>query len=118
MNQDTTSPLDTNEESRSQGSQLMAQGSPVPAIEAVNVVKRFGPLVANDHVDLQAYAGEVLALVGENGAGKSTLMNVLSGLLQPDEGEIRMQGKPVHFRSPRDAIEHHIGMVHQHFMLI
>jgi simple sugar transport system ATP-binding protein len=91
---------------------------PVPAIEAVEIVKRFGPLVANDHVNLQAFAGEVLALVGENGAGKSTLMNMLSGLLQPDEGEIRLNGKPVRFRSPRDAIENHIGMVHQHFMLI
>jgi len=90
----------------------------VPSIEAVDIVKRFGPLVANDHVSLQAYSGRVLALVGENGAGKSTLMNVLSGLLQPDEGEIRMKNKPVHFRSPREGIEAGIGMVHQHFMLI
>jgi simple sugar transport system ATP-binding protein len=96
----------------------MAHGSPVPAIEAVEIVKRFGSLTANDHVNLQAYAGEVLALVGENGAGKSTLMNILSGLLQPDEGEVRLRGQPVRFRSPRDAIEHRIGMVHQHFMLI
>ena len=90
----------------------------VPAIEAVNIVKRFGTLTANDHVSLQAYAGKILAVVGENGAGKSTLMNVLSGLLQPDEGEIRLNGQPVHFRSPRDAIDRGIGMVHQHFMLI
>jgi len=96
----------------------MATESPLPAIEAVEIVKRFGPLVANDHVSLQAFAGEVLALVGENGAGKSTLMNMLSGLLQPDEGEIRLRGQSVRFRSPRDAIEHGIGMVHQHFMLI
>ncbi len=89
-----------------------------PAIEAVGIVKRFGPLMANDHVSLRAYQGEVLALVGENGAGKSTLMNMLSGLLQPDEGEIRLQGKTVRFKSPRDAIEAGIGMVHQHFMLI
>ncbi len=89
-----------------------------PAIEAVGIVKRFGPLTANDHVSLRAYQGEVLALVGENGAGKSTLMNMLSGLLQPDEGEIRLQGSTVRFKSPRDAIEAGIGMVHQHFMLI
>jgi len=89
-----------------------------PSIEAVNIVKRFGALVANNRVNLQAYSGQVLALVGENGAGKSTLMNMLSGLLQPDEGEIRLAGQPVRFRSPRDAIERGIGMVHQHFMLI
>lgn len=89
-----------------------------PSIQAVNIVKRFGPLVANDHVNLEAYAGQVLALVGENGAGKSTLMNILSGLLQPDEGEIRLHGESVRFRSPRNAIERGIGMVHQHFMLI
>jgi simple sugar transport system ATP-binding protein len=88
------------------------------SIEAVGLVKRFGTFVANDHVTLQAYASKVLAVVGENGAGKSTLMNMLSGLLQPDEGEIRMQGQPVRLRSPRDGIEAGIGMVHQHFMLI
>jgi general nucleoside transport system ATP-binding protein len=62
--------------------------------------------------------GEVHALLGENGAGKSTLMNVLYGLLQPDEGEIRLNGEPVHIGSPREAIGKRIGMVHQHFMLI
>jgi len=89
-----------------------------PAIQAIDIVKRFGLLTANDHVNLEAYAGEVLALVGENGAGKSTLMNMLSGLLQPDDGQIRVKGETVKFRSPRDAIERGIGMVHQHFMLI
>jgi ABC-type sugar transport system ATPase subunit len=74
-----------------------------PAIEAVNIVKRFGQLVANNRVSVQAYPGEILALVGENGAGKSTLMNVLSGLLQPDEGEIRLKGQAVRFRSPRET---------------
>jgi general nucleoside transport system ATP-binding protein len=89
-----------------------------PSIEAINIVKRFGTFVANDHVNLQAHTGKVLALVGENGAGKSALMNMLSGLLQPDEGEIRVGGKAVQFRSPRDGINAGIGMVHQHFMLI
>ncbi len=90
----------------------------VPSIQAVDIVKRFGSFTANDKVSLQAFAGEILAVVGENGAGKSTLMNMLSGLLHPDDGEIRMQGTPVKFGSPRDAIERGIGMVHQHFMLI
>ena len=89
-----------------------------PTIEAIDIVKRFGALVANNRVTLRAYPGEVLALVGENGAGKSTLMSILSGLLQPDEGTIRLRGEPVRFRSPRDAIDRGIGMVHQHFMLI
>ncbi len=75
-------------------------------------------LVANDHIDLTVEPGEIHALLGENGAGKSTLMNVLYGLLQPDEGEILVDDKPVHFTSPSDAIAAGIGMVHQHFMLV
>jgi ABC-type uncharacterized transport system ATPase subunit len=90
----------------------------VPTIAADGITKRFGSLVANESVSIQAYAGRVLAIVGENGAGKSTLMNVLSGLLQPDGGRIRMDGRDVRFHSPRDAIRAGIGMVHQHFMLI
>jgi simple sugar transport system ATP-binding protein len=74
--------------------------------------------VANDHIDITVEPGEVHALLGENGAGKSTLMNQLYGLLQPDEGEILVDGEPRTFRSPRDAIAAGIGMVHQHFMLI
>jgi ABC-type multidrug transport system ATPase subunit len=89
-----------------------------PSIAAHNIVKRFGSVIANDHVDLAAYPGEVLAVVGENGAGKTTLMNILSGLIQPDSGEILLRGTPVRFNSPRDAIIAGIGMVHQHFMLI
>jgi simple sugar transport system ATP-binding protein len=82
------------------------------------ITKRFPGVLANDHVDLEVYPGEVMALLGENGAGKSTLMNVLSGLYRPDEGEILIHGWPVHLHSPRDAIAHGIGMVHQHFMLV
>jgi ABC-type uncharacterized transport system ATPase subunit len=82
------------------------------------VTKRFGALTANDSVDFDLRRGEVHALLGENGAGKSTLMNVLYGLLQPDEGEIRLRGEPIHIGSPREAIGLRIGMVHQHFMLI
>src|ERR1700730_5802193 len=89
-----------------------------PVFEARGIVKRFGSLVANDHVDLQLFPGEVLALLGENGAGKTTLMNVLYGLTSRDEGEILLDGKVVQFDSPREAIARGIGMVHQHFMLV
>jgi ABC-type uncharacterized transport system ATPase subunit len=75
-------------------------------------------VLANDHVDLVVEPGEVHVLLGENGAGKSTLMNILYGLYHPDEGEILVNGKPVKFESPSDAIRAGIGMVHQHFMLI
>jgi len=87
-------------------------------IELRGITKRFGDIVANSNVNLHIRAGEVLGLLGENGAGKSTMMNVLSGLYRPDEGEILIDGKPVHFRGPGDAIRAGIGMVHQHFMLV
>jgi ABC-type uncharacterized transport system ATPase subunit len=74
--------------------------------------------VANENVDFDLRRGEIHALLGENGAGKSTLMNVLAGLYRPEEGTIRVEGQPVDFRSPRDAIDCGIGMVHQHFMLV
>ena len=87
-------------------------------LELRGITKRFGPLVANDGISLSVTPGQVHALLGENGAGKTTLMNVLYGLMQPDEGEIVLDGRPVTFNSPKDAIAAGIGMVHQHFMLV
>src|SRR5699024_11653801 len=86
--------------------------------EMRNIVKQFGDCKANDDINLEVRRGEVHALLGENGAGKSTLMNVLTGLLEPTEGEIRINGEPVVIDSPDKADELGIGMVHQHFMLI
>jgi simple sugar transport system ATP-binding protein len=87
-------------------------------LELRNITKRFGNLVANDKISLTLEPGEIHSLLGENGAGKSTLMNVLYGLLQPDSGEILIDGKVVNFSSPGEAMAAGIGMVHQHFMLI
>ena len=82
------------------------------------ITKWFPGVLANNSVDFEAAAGEVHALLGENGAGKSTLSNILTGLYRPDEGEIWLYGKQVHFASPSDAIDAGIGMVHQHFRLV
>jgi general nucleoside transport system ATP-binding protein len=90
----------------------------VPVLELRGITKRFPGVLANDHIDFDLHRGEVHALLGENGAGKSTLMNIVYGLYHPDEGEFRINGKPVKIGSPREAIDHGIGMVHQHFMLI
>ena len=87
-------------------------------LELRGITKRFGDVVANDHIDLTVEPGEIHALLGENGAGKTTLMNILYGMLQPDEGEIVIDGVPTVCRSPADAIKLGIGMVHQHFMLV
>src|SRR6266550_1189432 len=89
-----------------------------PVLELRGITKQFPGVLANDHIDFDLRRGEVHALLGENGAGKSTLMNILYGLYHPDEGEIRIRGEKVQFGSPKDAIKHGIGMVHQHFMLI
>ena len=88
------------------------------AVEARGIVKAFPGVLANDHVDFDLRRGEVHALLGENGAGKSTLMNILAGLYRPDAGELRVDGAPVTFGSPRDAIAAGLGMVHQHFTLV
>jgi simple sugar transport system ATP-binding protein len=87
-------------------------------LELRGITKRFGSLVANDSIDLVVEPGEIHCLLGENGAGKSTLMNVLYGLLAPDAGEIVVDGAPVQFTGPGDAVAAGIGMVHQHFMLV
>jgi simple sugar transport system ATP-binding protein len=87
-------------------------------LEARGITKRFPGVVANDKIDLEIKAGEIHAVLGENGAGKTTLMNILFGLLLPDEGEILIGGKKANFRSPLDAIELGIGMVHQHRKLV
>jgi general nucleoside transport system ATP-binding protein len=89
-----------------------------PLLELRGITKRFPGVLANDNVNFDLRPGEVHALLGENGAGKSTLMNILYGLYTPDEGQILLHGKPIDLGSTKAAIEHGIGMVHQHFMLI
>ena len=90
----------------------------IAAVTMRNITKRFGPTLANDRVWLNIYRGEILALLGENGSGKTTLMNMLSGIYFPDEGEIAIDGRPVVIRSPKDAFDLGIGMIHQHFKLV
>lgn len=88
------------------------------AIELRNIRKTFGQIVANDEINLQINRGEILCLLGENGSGKTTLMNMLSGIYQPDGGEIFKDGEQVAIRSPRDAYSLGIGMIHQHYHLV
>ena len=90
----------------------------VAAVKMRNITKTFGPVVANDKVWLDIYKGEILALLGENGSGKTTLMNMLSGIYYPDEGDIYINDEKVVIRSPKDAFNHGIGMIHQHFKLV
>ncbi|MES1247204.1 MAG: ABC transporter ATP-binding protein [Actinomycetota bacterium] len=92
--------------------------TPTPAVSLRGITKRFPGVVANDHVDFDAAVGEVHALLGENGAGKSTLSSILTGLYRPDEGTMAVYGERVEFRSPREALEAGICMVHQHFRLV
>ena len=89
-----------------------------PYIRLKNICKSFGTVQANKNVSIDVSKGEILALLGENGSGKSTLVNMLSGIYTPDSGEIEIGGKNVVFRSPKDAINAGIGMIHQHFKLI
>ena len=89
-----------------------------PLLQMTGITKRFPGVVANLDVHLEVQRGDVHGLLGENGAGKTTLVNILYGLLQPDEGEIQIDGQPVTIKAPREAMTHGIGMVHQHFMLI
>lgn len=88
------------------------------AVRMEGITKRFPGVLANDDIDFSVQRGEIHALLGENGAGKTTLMKILTGLYQPDEGQVWIDGRAAAVRSPRDAIELGIGMVHQHFMLV
>lgn len=88
------------------------------ALELRQITKRFGSVLANDHVDLTLKSHEILSILGENGSGKTTLMNMIYGIYHPDEGNILVNGKEVVIRSPKDSFELGIGMVHQHFKLV
>lgn len=88
------------------------------AIELRNISKQFGEVIANNKICLSVKKGEILSLLGENGSGKTTLMNMLSGIYFPDEGQIFIDGEPVIIRSPKDAYDYGIGMIHQHFKLV
>lgn len=88
------------------------------AVELKGITKVFGQVVANKNVSLQVRRGEILAILGENGSGKTTLMNMVSGIYYPDEGQIFVDGKEVLIKSPKDAFNYKIGMIHQHFKLV
>ena len=88
------------------------------AVRMEGITKHFGSVIANRDIHLELHEGEILSLLGENGSGKTTLMNMLSGIYYPDEGQIYIHDKPVTIRSPKDAFENGIGMIHQHFKLV
>ena len=88
------------------------------ALELRNVTKKFGTVVANKDINFTLYKEEILSLLGENGSGKTTLMNMISGIYYPDEGEIFVNGEKASIRSPKDAFDYKIGMIHQHFKLV
>ncbi|MBQ6873546.1 MAG: ABC transporter ATP-binding protein [Clostridia bacterium] len=90
----------------------------VPAIELKNISKSFGNKMANKDVNLTVNRGEILSILGENGSGKTTLMNIIAGIYFPDEGRIFIDGNEVIIRSPKDAFQYKIGMIHQHFKLV
>jgi len=88
------------------------------AIELKNITKTFGSIVANNNVSLTVNRGEILSILGENGSGKTTLMNMISGIYFPDSGQVFINGEEVVIRSPKDAFDYKIGMIHQHFKLV
>ena len=88
------------------------------AVRMVNITKTFSHVVANNNITLEIHRGEILSLLGENGSGKTTLMNMLSGIYFPDSGQIYVNGEEVSIASPKDALDLHIGMIHQHFKLV
>ncbi|WP_417561338.1 ATP-binding cassette domain-containing protein [Marinomonas sp.] len=92
---------------------MVAQYDKTPVLQTKNLVKRYGSVTAIDHADFELYPGEILAVIGDNGAGKSSLIKALSGALIPDEGEILLDGKPVHFTSPMEARALGIETVYQ-----
>jgi simple sugar transport system ATP-binding protein len=100
-------------------SELLPSGHKrISSMEMIDIVKRFPGVLANDAVNFDVRMGEIHALLGENGAGKSTLMKILYGLYQPNGGEVRLNGSRIKIREPSDSIQHGIGMIHQHFMLV
>ncbi|MGX8681511.1 MAG: ATP-binding cassette domain-containing protein, partial [Spirochaetales bacterium] len=96
----------------------MARFDKITELRVEHITKRFPGVLASDDISLTVGEHQILALVGENGAGKTTLMNMIMGLYQPDEGKIFINGEEVHLRTPNDAFDCGIGMVHQHYMLV